>query len=512
MPLVPVPAVGAQGINRDTEAILLPPNTWSDGRNVRFDNKSVQKIAGHTSILDTTTEIQSLIYWPRPTAPRYIYADATTLNQLLADGTSASLNPTGFTFNAGGNWQTSLFNGGYTVIANNGIDRPHYISFGNEGQNFQTSFQPLPDWPSTLAAGVVRSYGNLLIAGNLTDRSGALVSFQPGTVRISSQAAPGSVPTSWTVGPELLTTADEFELSTGGTVQEIVGLKNTAMIFTDNSIHLVQPATSRQPTRVDNLNFGKGCLATDCAVELDGSVFVVDRNDIYVTNGSGSIKSVGDEVIRDYFFSNLHGTFFESTYVVRHLEMDEVWICYPTSTQTEAKCNEAIIWNYVENTWTIRDMPDTIAGTIGPSVSGTSFVAGEDRLLFTGYETSTSTTSNHIHIEDSGSNTFNGETFRAYVERTRMDMDDLEATKWSKSFYPIMSGTGSVNISVVGTNTAGATVNFASRNRQRFDIVSDYKVDPRDNGRFVNILIESEDTNTWTLSKYSIDAELKERR
>ena len=391
MPLTPAAPAGQYGIVKDTEPTLLPDNAWSDGRNVRFDNGSVEKIKGHTSILDTNTEPTAVLYWDRPVAPRYVYTDERNIYQLLATNVAANLDPLDamdmpVQFSAGGNWHLTEFNGGYTIVANNTIDRPHYITYGTDGSVDETSFQPLPDWPSTLSAGVVRSFGNLLIAGNLTDRSGATVGFQPGTVRLSSQAAAGAIPASWTVGPRTdTTTADEFELSTGGKVLEFASLKNQIVAFTDNSIHLVQPSYTGGATRVDNINYGKGILATGCAVELDGEVFAVDRNDIYVTNGSGSIRSVADGKMRDYFFSNLNQTHYANTFVIRNLNMDEVWVIYPTVNSAAGKCDEALIWNYKEDTWSVRDMPNTIAGAVGPVTDGTSFVAGSEYPIFSGF-------------------------------------------------------------------------------------------------------------------------------
>ena len=120
---------------------------------------------------------------------------------------------------------------------NNAVDVPHYITYGTSGRPQEVSLQPLPDWPTTLSAQVVVGHQFAMIAGNLTDRSGTFVSYQPGTIRISAQAAPGGVPASWTIGPELLTTADEFEIANSGTILEIISLRGRAMVFTDNSIH-----------------------------------------------------------------------------------------------------------------------------------------------------------------------------------------------------------------------------------------------------------------------------------
>ena len=39
-----VRGVGSRGINMDVQSVLLPAEEWSSGRNVRFDNNSVEKI------------------------------------------------------------------------------------------------------------------------------------------------------------------------------------------------------------------------------------------------------------------------------------------------------------------------------------------------------------------------------------------------------------------------------------------------------------------------------------
>ena len=340
MPIIPVRGVGSAGVVLDTPSVLLPPEAWSNGRNVRFDNSSVSKIQGHEEIFNLTAQPTNLIYWPRPVTQYYVYSTDTTVHRVQSDGTVSQI---GSGFTTGGNWQSVLFNGGYTVVMNNGIDEPHYITYGTDGRPQELTLQPLPDWPSTLAARVVKTAGYALIAGNLTDSSGSFVSYQPGTIRISSQAAPGGVPSSWTIGTELLTTADEFELSQTSEIRDIVDLRGYTLVFTGNSIHRVQIASQGQPTRVRNLNTGRGVLATDCAIEFDGKVFAVDVNDIYTTGGSGGIESVADERTRDYFFSRLNPTHMNNTFVVRNLRQDEIWIIYPTVDSTDGRCDEALI-------------------------------------------------------------------------------------------------------------------------------------------------------------------------
>ena len=498
MPILPVRNVGANGIIRDLPSVLLPVDGWSDGKNVRFDNGSVSKMLGHSEQFTVDAEPELVQYWPRPVTPYYITAIGNTVMRRDTDGNSASLVPNGTTFSSAGRWRSSLYNGGYTTIMNNGVDKPQYITYGTDGTPPEVTLQPLPGWPDNLSARVVVGHNYAMIAGNLRDTSGSVVSYQAGTIRISSQAAPGGVPSSWTIGPELLTTADEFELANSGEILEIVSLRRNALVFTDSSIHSVTLPTISQPTRVENLNDTNGILTTGCAVEIDGQVLVVGKDDVYLTTGTGSIRSVIDQRMRDYFFGNLNSTHSDATFATHNPKQDEVWICYPTLTATSAKCNEALVFNYRHNTWTIRDLQNSRDATLD----------ADKNLLFTGYASASSQDSTSIHRADI-TNQFNGVNFPAFIERKVLDFGDVSMSKWAAEIYPLMEGSGTVDITMEGTNNAGKAVDLTGNARgvkkQTFSIDNDYKVDNRVNGRYLNIRFSSESNNNWVLAGYSFD-------
>ena len=505
MPILPVRNVGASGIIKDIPSVLLPVEGWSDGRNIRFDNGSVSKMLGHTEEFSVTTEPELVQYWPRPVTPYYITASGNTVMRRDTSGNSASLVPGGTTFSTTGRWRSSLYNGGYSVIMNNGVDKPQYITYGTNGSANEVTLQPLPGWPDDLSAQVVVGHNYAMIAGNLRDTSGAVVGYQAGTIRISSQAAPGGVPDSWMIGSELLTTADEFELANSGEILEIISLRRNALIFTDSSIHSVTLPTATQATRVENLNDTNGILATGCAVEIDGQILVVGNDDVYLTSGTGSIKSVIDQKMRDYFFGNLNSTNFEATFVTHNPKQDEVWVCYPTKANTTSKCDEALIFNYRHLTWTIRDLPRSRDATLD---------ANKD-LLITGYALTPLQSSTSIHKADT-TNQFNGINFEAFVERKVLDFGDASMSKWAAEIYPLMNGSGNVDITMEATNNAGKAVDLTGNSqgikKQSFSIEDDYKTDNRVNGRYLNIRFSSDNSDNWVLAGYSFDYSPSNRR
>ena len=516
MPIQPVRGVGNVGLVSDIPSILLPPESWSDCLNVRFDNGSVEKILGHEQMFSlNTVQPTFLQYWSRPVTPYYVYGTATALSRIDGAGNISNVTRTGANYSSSGRWQSTLYNGGYTVVLNNGVDTPQYITYGTAGAVQETMFQDLPNFPASTQAGVVRSAGYALIAGNITDTSGATTNFFPGRIIVSSQAAPGGVPSSWTVGTALLTTADEFDLSQTSPILEFVDLRGSVLVFTRDSIHSVVLATPRTPTRAQTLNLGKGILATGCAVEIDGEVFVVDADDIYVTGGTGAIKSVADEKVRDFFFNHLDITRAEETRVIRNLPQDEVWICYTSVSAPDARNDAALIWNYKQNTWTRRDLPGVTAVTFGPRAVGNAFAEASPHVVFSGYQNRASMTlSNRLHVADR-TNRFNGDDFTAYVERQNFDMGSIDATKWNSTIYPLIDGTGSVTFRALGRNTFGEDINLVTdRNAYSgvFSIGNDYKLDTRVNGRFISFRFESSDSNSWRLAGYSLNVDANDRR
>ena len=268
----------------------------------------------------------------------------------------------------------------------------------------------LPDWnvangdlPQniSLAAGVIRPFRNILIAGDLkyTNASSTDIDVDisdtvsitvpgngeyrlPGTVRISNGTAPNGIPGGWDPFADRVDFADEFELSDTGIVTEMASLQGNLFVFTNNSIHSIQPVPlSQGATRVNKVADGWGCLSSECVLEFDGKLFVVGSSDIYLFTGHpGNIQSIADSRVRDHFYENLNAEYPENVFLVRNIKEDEIWICYPDYDAIDGACNQALIWNYRSNVWTQRDLPNVYSATHGPIIG---FRTGETEDMFT---------------------------------------------------------------------------------------------------------------------------------
>ena len=75
MPTKQILNLGRAGIIKDIPSILLPENAFTDGRNVRFNNESVETITGEAmyQVIGTPSTIEYGMHWRKPSIGYNIY-------------------------------------------------------------------------------------------------------------------------------------------------------------------------------------------------------------------------------------------------------------------------------------------------------------------------------------------------------------------------------------------------------------------------------------------------------
>ena len=229
--------------------------------------------------------------------------------------------------------------------------------------------------PVEVRCGVIRSFGELLVAGDLTEIdevNGNTIRRLAGVVRTSDVAIPGAIPNNWNPYAAGVSTADEFTLSETNIIKDMVSLQGNMYMYTNDSIHVMKlTGNSDAPVTFAPVTDSYGALTTDSVLEYDGKHFVIGSSDIYLFPGHpANIQSVSDNRVREYFFENLSPLHEEKLFTILNFAQDEIWICFPTINSISGECDEALIWNYRDNTWTKRDLNDVISGDIAPVRGG----------------------------------------------------------------------------------------------------------------------------------------------
>ena len=501
--VVPITKLADTGVVLDTPPVSLPPNTFSDVRNVRFKDGAVRKMPGEVDLnstgieaSDTQGNLRYLAFWPNPNrAPLggyYVYVIDNIVSGSIVgqrvfiqdetgarkDVTPTSL-PNGFSIinsESSTTWHHTLFAGGFAFIINNGVEAPHYIIDPDDNTDIVDVplLSQLPGWESynvnelilrdtftdtssnifdtgqlrtqdssmnfitnyviirvrdgveqtlvetsdytiavvngqdaitfvnnslepddevsvtfrstntvVVSAGAIRAFGDFLVAGNLIEYDSKdpdmIIRRLTGVVRTSDVAQPGSIPSNWNPFAAGTSTADEFVIADTGTVQDMVSLQGNMYLYTNTSISVMRlTGNPTVPLTVQPVTDQYGLLTTNAVLEYDGRHFVIGSNDLYLFGGHpGSIQSVADARTRRYFYDNINPVHERRLFTLLNQAYDEIWICYPSLASTSGESTEALIWNYRNNTWTIRDLNSVEGGAIAPvpggGIPGTTF-------------------------------------------------------------------------------------------------------------------------------------------
>ena len=506
--ILPLTGLDQTGVILDNPPVSLPPTAFSDALNVRFKDGAVRKMEGELNIFpdlnvtdDPSATIKYVAWWANPNLSflnrgyflvimeHYAASDDPSRNDY-----AYLVNPEGlhsrkgvFQVDTNAAWQHTFFQGGFSIVINNGLEAPQYITDpdGNQSLADVPNFSPLPGWesyrinetrisdtftdlntttftllgalavddmnmfterdimitivrgattrtgtatglgtvndadgaflatvsisgqstvvtfqsdpnddntatvqvgdqvtilerslnPVDVTAGVVRSFGDFLVAGNLVERdqsTRAVIRSLTGVVRSSDVALPGQIPTNWNPFAAGVSTADEFVLSDTGIVQDMVELQGNLFIYSNQSIsQMRQTGNVQVPLAVTPVTDSYGAQTTEAVLEFDGRHFVVGSQDIYIFGGHpGSIQSISDGRVRRRFFEELNPLHEQRMFCLRYQQRDEIWICYPTTTSISGECDRALIWNYRLNNWTIRQLDSVVSGNIGPVPGG----------------------------------------------------------------------------------------------------------------------------------------------
>lgn len=516
MSVVPIKDLGKGGVIKDTSSINLPENVFTDALNVRFRNNSIETIPGESILFSLgSQQAEYGVHWYRPDGSFNVFAKDGNIIRKNSTGTESTLfNGAGGLY-TGSVWQTATFGGGYAIIFNNGLTTPLYALY--QGGAADSALQPFPGWnylPGyTVTAAVIRSFNYTLVAANLVINTGSSITYAPSTIRISVQAAIGSFPSVWQ--PGLTTdTADEFEINSSSPILDMAELRGNMFIYSSTSIHML--AISNGVASVRPYANSYGVLAANCIVEFDGNHFVVDRKDIYVHNGSGKMESVAEGRIRDYFLNNLNQTYASKTFVVKNNRYKEIWVCFPSLTST-GKCDRALIYNYVGNTWTIRQLPNVVSMLSAPELLTGSFRYGKDTLLALGSR-------QQVLQVDSGYEMFDpvGSAlgpYTSYVSRERISPADPFSDVYITAITPVLETSAAetvVNVTVTGQNVYDKPVDYANTSGRDMTPISPknehqgYRVEPRTSGRWLNFKILS--NAFWRLSFLGLDMKTASRR
>ena len=407
VPVIPIENVGQIGIITDIPPFQLPPNAWSAGNNVRIRDQGIKKCAGFTEIFASCPIPPYHIFPLADTSSVYWVALGLGKAYVFKNDGGAW---TDITRSSGGDYSATADEGwahtvlGGVPIVTNFKDAPQFWALTTGKYNTSTNLAPLTNWrgPGGAAAATsyaksIKSFKSFLIALNLNDTASGTEYTQ--MVKWSGAASAHSVPATWN---ETTTTADagEQELSdTPGDIIDGLQLGETFVVYKEDATYLIQFIGTPFIFSFKMLSPTVGILAKNCVSEFEGGHFFIGKSDVYLNNGQTITPLLPNRLKRE-LFDNLDGDYYKRSFTVADYNRKEMLACFPTTGSTFP--NRALIWNWVNNTFTIRDLPRL------SSVGFGNINVSTDTNNWDDYSTPAGTTTNtwDVTTEDWGQRTF----------------------------------------------------------------------------------------------------------
>jgi len=510
--------LGAVGLVYDTDSKLIPDNAWSAGRNIRFVDNAVEKSKGESSVYTTPTvdpywllpvQTDSSYFWVYPSLTKCYITDGTTNTNITRQTTGADVD---YSATADIGWNGGIIGG--VPIINNGVDDPQmWAPQDTSTKLVSLTWSSGTTWSSeSMAARVIRPFKQFLVALDITT-SGTR---ERQELRWSHQADSGAVPSTWDETDTTKDAGQHFLDEGGGSLIDCLPLGNTNIIYKDSQTIGMQHIGGQYIFRFYNIFKDSGLLTRRCVKPFFGKHFVVTNGDVIVHDGNTS-ESVFTHKVRSWLFSAIDATNYERTFVSPNYQKNEMWICFPSSGSDFA--NLALIWNFKDNTTTVRELPDVKHigyGLVDPNGS-TNWDGGSGSWdLASGQWGETDYSPTVIKNLFAGSTEFflgddteqsDGTDITAYIERTGLDYDEPNHVKYIKRIWLRLDTTGDITVSIGQQMERSDAITWTDYTFSS----GDEKIDVDVSGRFIAHKISSNADVTWTLHDYDVEYEVMGR-
>jgi len=514
--------LGKLGVISDVDPHLIPPEAWTNANNVLFTERGVERSKGHEQVFGTMSVAPEFIinvpgvgasYWIYTSLTKaYVYEGGVHTN-ITRQTAAVDVN---YTTVNGRTWNGTIF-GGIPII-NNGVDIPQYWGSLNPAVKLTNLTTFTGPGASTLRAAVIRTFGEYLIALNVTEAGVVL----PHAVYWSHKAGVGTLPTSWDYSdPEVDAGRLFLTDSHGGTIQDGGLLGDERIIYKEYSTHALRFVGGGTIFAPRMLLDGSGIFAPRCFCSFDKGTkhFVVTADDVIIHAGTKETKSIAIDRVQRAIFLNVDATNYQNSFCFENQATNECWFCFPTTGNTYP--NRAARWKYDNNTWSFRDF-DGVSTDFG-NVTAASGIWDSDSGIWDLDSEPWSVESRTQQVYVNRVKAFQLETGylfdlvtpTAFVERTGLAVDGrdrsggLRASFTSRKLltriWPKIVGTTMVNIQAGKQELIDGAVSYQAE--QTFDASINRYLDSTAepvNGLLLAVRYETQHNDPWVLAGHDL--------
>ena len=502
--------IGNQGLNTDLNKSELPPEFITSGLNFRVNANTIESMpssavlsvppahfnGGHVRFV----KVGGSGFWMvLGRTAIYVFNGSTWFDITSVAGYG------GVGVDGELQWSSTLL--GRIPIVNNIQHVPEYWSPQSGSQVMQPLlFSAGNTWAAVNKSfKVIRSHNNFLFALNLVESGVEL----PNSYRWSHPADNNALPFTWDeTDPSGLASIEQI-LGDSGAIVDGLSLRASFVIYSERGINILNFTGDEFVFNNQELTSSYGLISSETIVEIESRHYFLSDGDILVNDGN-AVTSIAHNRIRRRLNARINAAFYDRSFVIANKANKEIWFCVPEDASEYA--NVAYIYNWVDDTWAIKQLANNIAYTdygtlVTPSVTWNTVQGTWDTIKIS-WGSSVKTPLNEtvvgVSVIDSSLvvlnplNNTSGVDLNSRIERTDYPLESHRQVTTLTQVIPHMRGSGDVNIQIGSQQYAGAPVNWEPVTT--YNPATDRKIDIRSTGLLHAWRIDSVGKGQWSLS------------
>jgi len=246
----------------------------------------------------------------------------------------------------------------------------------------------------------------------------------------------------------------------------------------------------------DSIFEDDGIYSTRCFTNIGNSQHLVVGNyGVYIHDGQAQRQDIAKGVFQNTLFDLVKESAKDRSFVFQQTRDKEVWFCFTESGTSNAGCNKAFVFNYLDQKVHVRTLPD-LSDLYETEINGSLDILG-------------------AYAEGNIVKSLSSTTYESDGWFTRTN-DSLEANGTFKEIVGLFpETTNAFLISVVASPTKlgdSEMTTLFDNSEKNYNPDTSYKVDTRVSGRFINLrVVMSGDINP-KLTTLQFEARVSSRR
>ena len=156
--------------------------------------------------------------------------------------------------------------------------------------------------------------------------------------------------------PKTTNTAGSVRLSVGSEIIGGIRSRQETLVWTDQALYSIQFVGPPLTFAVNLISQGTGMLAPNASINAPSGVYWMAEDGFYRYNGS--VQRLECTVL-SYVQQNLDMSQAYKCFAIANKQFNEVWWFYPSTQDETGEISRYVIYNYLENTWSIGELVRT---------------------------------------------------------------------------------------------------------------------------------------------------------